>query len=166
MESHASAGRAGSIATIAIICVAPNDDKSILYDSNDTTQEMQREDRAENRNGIMNNLNAQTVNQEPSDRRRGERFAGPFDGCRIGMLETPLSIFDLSRGGCFVNSMFDETPGVRFTMKIQLPPIGVITLQAETLYGRSGFGFAVRFVDMDDETGSVLDLALEHLHDG
>jgi hypothetical protein len=130
-----------------------------------------REDRAARGKGeepepMMSNVNAQAVEEEASDRRRDERFAGPFDGCRVGMLETPLSIFDLSRGGCFVNSMFDETPGVQFKMKIQLPRVGVITLKAETLYGRSGFGFAVRFVDIDDETGSILDQALEHLQDG
>jgi hypothetical protein len=114
----------------------------------------------------MINLNAQSDEQTASDRRRDERFAGPFDGFRVGLLETPLSIFDLSRGGCFVNSMYDQTPGVRFTMKIQLPNVGVITLKAETLYLRSGFGFAVRFVEMDDETMGILDQALEHLQDG
>jgi hypothetical protein len=39
-------------------------------------------------------------------------------------------------------------------------------LKAETLYLRSGFGFAVRFLDMDDETASTLDQALEQLQDG
>jgi len=81
------------------------------------------------------------------------------------MLDTPLSIFDLSQGGCFVNSMHEQTPGVRFTMKIQLPHVGVITLKAETLYLRSGFGFAVRFVDVDDETANLLEQALERLQD-
>ena len=107
---------------------------------------------------------ASSANEE-RDRRRNERFAGPFDGLRIGMLDTPLSIFDLSQGGCFVNSMHEQTPGVRFTMKIDLPHVGVITLLAETLYLRSGFGFAVRFVDVDDETASLLEQALERLQD-
>jgi hypothetical protein len=115
----------------------------------------------------MNNVNVQThEDQAARDRRRDERFAGPFEGLRIGALETPLSIFDLSRGGCFVNSMYDQTPGVRFIMKIELPRVGVITLKAETLYLRSGFGFAVRFVETDDETASLLDQALEQLQDG
>jgi hypothetical protein len=115
----------------------------------------------------MDNVNVQSHDDQTArDRRRNERFAGPFDGFRVGLLETPLNIFDLSRGGCFVNSMHDQTPGVRFTMKIQLPRVGVITLRAETLYLRSGFGFAVRFVDMDDETESLLDQALEQLQDG
>jgi hypothetical protein len=125
-----------------------------------------RDRRVEEPERTMINLNAQTDDESGSDRRRDERFAGPFDGCRVGLLETPLSIFDLSRGGCFVNSMHDQTPGVRFTMKIQLPNVGLIKLKAETLYLRSGFGFAVRFVDLDDETASILDQALEQLQDG
>ena len=102
---------------------------------------------------------------EGRDRRQDERIAGPFDGCRVGVLDTPLSIFDLSRGGCFVNSMHEQASGVRFTMKLQLPRVGVIALKAETLYLRSGFGFAVRFVDLDDETASLLDQALDQLQD-
>jgi hypothetical protein len=113
----------------------------------------------------MINVETTQPSSEARDRRRAERFAGPFDGCRVGALETPLSIFDFSRGGCFVNSMHEQTSGVRFTMKIQLPHVGTITLTAETLYLRSGFGFAVRFVDVDDETASLLDLALEQLLD-
>ena len=128
-------------------------------------RESGRDRRVEEPERTMINLNAQTE-EAASDRRRHERVAGPFDGCRIGMLETPLSIFDLSRGGCFVNSMYDQTPGVRFEMKLQLPRVGAITLKAETLYLRSGFGFAVRFVDVDDETASILDQALEQLQDG
>ena len=113
----------------------------------------------------MMNFETTQASTEARDRRRNERFTGPFDGFRVGQLETPLSIFDLSRGGCFVNSMHDQTPGVRFTMKIQLPRVGTISLTAETLYLRSGFGFAVRFVDVDDETASLLDKALDRLQD-
>jgi len=113
----------------------------------------------------MINFETTQASNEGRDRRRNERFAGPFDGCRVGKLETPLSIFDLSRGGCFVNSMHDQTPGVRFTMNIELPRVGTINLKAETLYARSGFGFAVRFVDVDDETANLLDQALDQLQD-
>ena len=113
----------------------------------------------------MINFETTQASDEARDRRRNERFAGPFDGFRLGKLETPLSIFDLSRGGCFVNSMHDQTPGVRFSLKIQLPHVGTISLKAETLYARSGFGFAVRFVDVDDETAGLLDQALDTLQD-
>jgi hypothetical protein len=114
---------------------------------------------------MIDNIATQSAADANSDRRRDERFAGPFDGFRVGLLETPLSLFDLSRGGCFVNSMHDQTPGVRFVMKIELPSVGTVTLKAETLYGRSGFGFAVRFVDINEETASCLDQAPDRLRD-
>jgi hypothetical protein len=38
------------------------------------------------------------------DRRHYDRVAGPFDGRRVGALETPVRIYDLSEGGCFINA--------------------------------------------------------------
>ncbi len=98
-----------------------------------------------------------------SNRRQHERIVGPFDGTRAGALETPLRIFDLSRGGCFVISMHAQTAGTRFTMQIAIPEIGPITLNAETVYSRDEFGFAVRFVDLDNASANALDNALRHL---
>ena len=102
---------------------------------------------------------------EARDRRRNERFTGPFDGFRVDVLETPLSIFDLSVGGCFVNSSHEQEPGVRFQMKIDLPRVGWVRLTAETLYARPGYGFAVQFVDVDESTVSRLEQGLYQLLD-
>jgi hypothetical protein len=99
------------------------------------------------------------------DRRQHDRVPGPFDGSRVGALETPLRIFDLSRGGCFVNSMHEQKPGIRFTMRIELPYVGQITVKAVTLYLRPGFGYAMQFVDMNEETAGRLEEALGQLQD-
>ena len=99
------------------------------------------------------------------DRRQHDRFPGPFDGYRVGALETPLRIFDLSRGGCFVNAMHEQRPGVSFVMKIELPYVGQITVKAVTLYRRPEFGFAMQFVEMSDETASRLEEALGQLQE-
>lgn len=112
---------------------------------------------------MIENVTTQTLAEATLDRRRHIRLAGPFDGFRVGALETPLNIFDLSRGGCFVNATHEQRTGIRFVMKIDLPYVGLIRLKAETLHRRSGFGFAVRFVDVDDETASRLDEVLEQL---
>ncbi len=85
-------------------------------------------------------------------RRRHDRVAGPFDGVRIGLLETPIRIYDLSLGGCFVNSVHEQREGSRVQLKIELPNEGSIVVDAETLYRRQGFGFAVRFVSLKLET--------------
>lgn len=96
-------------------------------------------------------------------RRATHRVTGPFDGCRLGLIETPLLIYDLSEGGCFVNSLYDTPVGQRLSLKLTLPYEGVVTLKAETVYARPGFGFAVRFVDLSDETLACLRSALDKL---
>ncbi len=111
---------------------------------------------------IQNDL---TTEADARERRRNERFTGPFDGFRVDVIETPLSIFDLSLGGCFVNSSHEQEPGVRFQMKIDLPRVGWVRLTAETLYARPGYGFAVQFVDVDESTASRLEQGLNQLLD-
>jgi hypothetical protein len=98
------------------------------------------------------------------NRRRHLRIPGPFDGMRVGFLPTPLQIFDLSLGGCFVNSLHDQQEGVVFNLRIDLPQEGWIALKAETLYRRDG-GYAVRFLGMTDVTRKRLERALENWRD-
>jgi hypothetical protein len=98
---------------------------------------------------------------EPADsRRKYTRVHGPFDGLRVGALETPVQLYDLSRGGCFINSTHQQKPGVRLHLKIELPYEGWIAVRAETLDRRSEFGFAVRFVDVTDDALARLDRAM------
>jgi len=114
---------------------------------------------------MLQNTTPQSTGLVGRDRRKNDRYAGPFDGFRVDVIETPLSIFDLSRGGCFINSIHEQTAGVRFQMKIDLPRVGWVRLTAETLYARIGYGFAVQFVDVDDRTAARLDQGLEQLID-
>jgi hypothetical protein len=88
---------------------------------------------------------------------------GPFDGYRVGVLDTPLLIYNLSEGGCFVNSLYDTPVGQRLVLRISLPNEGIVTINAETVYVQPGFGFAVRFVDVSDETRAILGLSLDKL---
>jgi hypothetical protein len=97
------------------------------------------------------------------DRRQYDRVSGPFDARRIGILTTPLRIYDLSEGGCFVNSMHEQQPGIAFTLEIDLPYAGTLTFRAETIYRKPEFGFAVRFIGVSDETAAQLHDALERL---
>ena len=95
-----------------------------------------------------------------SERRHHIRIAGPFDGRRLGLLETRVRIYDLSEGGCFVNSLHEQQPGVACVLEIDLPREGTVRVNAETLYLTPGFGFAVRFTEMDDESSTRLRRAL------
>jgi PilZ domain len=106
-----------------------------------------------------------SVDVATEDRRASERVPGPFDAWRIGFLETPVRIFDISLGGCFVHAMHEQERGVVVMLNVQMPNEGWIELKAETLYRRPGFGFAVKFVDMTPETEARLARALDALND-
>ena len=97
------------------------------------------------------------------DRRASERVPGPFDAWRVGILETPVRLFDISLGGCFVHAMHEQERGVVVMLKVQLPEAGWLELKAETLYRRPGFGFGVRFIDTPPETQARLARALEYV---
>jgi PilZ domain-containing protein len=95
-----------------------------------------------------------------TDLRRHVRVPGPFDGVRVGLLETPIRVYDLSEGGCFISSLQDTASGQILVIRIQLPQEGRITLKAEALYGRPGFGYAVRFVEVADHVQASLNRVL------
>ena len=96
------------------------------------------------------------------EHRQHARILGPFDGSRGNVIEMPVQIYDLSLGGCFVNSMYDSPPvGRAFKMTIDLPGAEGLVLRAETVYSRPGFGYAVRFLEMSDETTASLRRAME-----
>jgi PilZ domain-containing protein len=96
-------------------------------------------------------------------RRLSPRVAGPFDGRRCGALTVPLRIHDLSLGGCLIESHYEATTGRRIKLEIELPYVGWITVFAEILYLRENFGFAVEFVDIDDEVRDRLEGVIDRL---
>jgi uncharacterized OsmC-like protein len=100
--------------------------------------------------------------RQPS-RRCDLRVAGPFGGRRVGPLPTPLRIHDLSLGGCLVECYYDVAAGRRLTVQIELPGEGWITVDAETLYLRANFGFAVRFVNLSDANRRRIERTIERL---
>jgi hypothetical protein len=97
------------------------------------------------------------------NQRRHQRVVGPFDGRRLGLLEQPVQIYDLSEGGCFVNSMHEQEPGIRILLEIDLPSEGSIQIHALTLYQKPDFGFAVRFVGVSADAMDRLTRALDKL---
>jgi hypothetical protein len=97
------------------------------------------------------------------DQRAAPRIRGPFDGWRLSALDTPVRIFDISMGGCFVNSVHHQSPGREVTLKIELPLEEPITVKALTLDQRSDLGYAVRFVQIEPEDAVRLERALRRL---
>jgi len=78
--------------------------------------------------------------------------SGPFEARRLGALEFPLSIHDLSLGGCLIESYHEVPIGRRIQLEIDLPGEGWVALQAEALYLRENYGFGAKFVDVDEQT--------------
>jgi hypothetical protein len=68
-----------------------------------------------------------------SERRRYVRIIGPFDAYRVGLMDSPVTLYDLSEGGCFVN--FTNAPpaaGRHLVLKINVPQEGWICLSTIT----------------------------------
>jgi CheY-like chemotaxis protein len=92
-----------------------------------------------------------------NEQRRHVRIAGPFHGLRIGLIDAPVTIYDLSEGGCFVNCLTaPPEPGRSLVLKIDLPEEGWICLKAEVKYAKPEFGFAVSFVDVPTDAADRL----------
>ena len=96
-------------------------------------------------------------------KRSGPRVAGPFEARRLGALELPLRIHDLSLGGCLIELYHEVAVGRRFQLEIDLPAEGWVPLEAETLYLRENFGYAVKFVEMAEEARVKLARAVVQL---
>jgi len=97
------------------------------------------------------------------NKRAHPRVGGPFDGWRLGLLDTPVSIFDLSIGGCFVNATLPQQPGQEIKLKIDVPDEGWIRVKALTLNLHRELGFAVRFVEISEVDSRRLDRAIRRL---
>ena len=97
------------------------------------------------------------------ENRLDPRVAGPFEGRRVDLLTTPLRIHDLSRSGCLIQWYHEQTPGRRFTLEVELPDVGWLRFEAEPVYNRSDYGFAVKFVDVPPETMAKLDRVIDVL---
>jgi hypothetical protein len=98
------------------------------------------------------------------NRRRDVRVLGPFDGTRPGLFDLPLQIYDLSIGGCFINSVHDAPrQGQVFPIHIELPNGETVVAKGETAYVRPGFGYGVKFCQISDDHRARLHSALEEM---
>lgn len=99
-----------------------------------------------------------------NDRRKHVRILGPFDGSRPGLVDMPLHIYDLSVGGCFVNSIHQAPHrGQAFLIRIDLPTGETLVAKGETAFVRPGFGYGVKFCELTEENRLRLENAIEML---
>ena len=100
---------------------------------------------------------------DPKSRRKSPRVLGPFDGTRGAMLPVAIRIHDLSIGGCLIQCFHEEPVGRRVKIAVELPYEGWVTLDAEILYARPDYGYAVKWVDMPAETHAKLERVINRL---
>jgi hypothetical protein len=101
------------------------------------------------------------ASDDKSGHRRAPRVPGPFEGRQIGESTVDIRIHALSVVGCLIQSAHDVPVGRQITVEIDLPYEGTVTLEAERVNTRRGYGFAVQFVSMTDEVRAALERVIE-----
>ena len=99
-----------------------------------------------------------------SNARRYVRAVGPFDAYYLGSRKTPVRVFNLNLGGCFV-SFTQEQPDsatTSFVLTIELPDEGAVTVLCQKVY-RDPSGFGVRFIDLDENDSKRVASAVERM---
>jgi hypothetical protein len=98
-----------------------------------------------------------------SERRSHRRVRGPFDGVRMGLLEFDVSIYDLSVGGCLVDSRMEIRTEQPIRLRIALPDGNSVTVRGLVTVPPRDVGYAVRFLDLDEATREAIERALDHV---
>ena len=93
--------------------------------------------------------------------RRAPRVPGPFEGRQKGETPVAIRIYGLSAVGCLIQSAHDVPVGRQITLEIDLPFEGTVTLEAESVNTRPGYGFGVTFVNLTDEVRETLETLIE-----
>jgi hypothetical protein len=81
--------------------------------------------------------------------------------CSSGKRDVRIS--DLSRGGCYIDSIATVQEGEIVSFDIVVPPGVRLKFQGEVAYIVSGMGFGVRFVSMNDEKQDFVDGIIKSL---
>ena len=105
----------------------------------------------------------EAVETSGADARVHPRVRGPFDGLRIGVIDTPVSVYDLSEGGCFVTCPLPQPTGAEIDLKIELPGEGWIAAKGRAIREFAEFGFALEFIDMEADDRARLGRVLDRL---
>ena len=98
-----------------------------------------------------------------ADRRRFFRICHSFEGRRRGILTVPIRIYDLSLGGCLIESRYPERRGRRLEIDIDLPWEGWTTVDAEIVNIRPEYGYGVQFVDLPEAIRRRLDRVIKRI---
>jgi len=101
--------------------------------------------------------------QTPEERRAHRRVRGPFDAVRMGLLEFQVRVYDLSAGGCLIDSPTPITTEQPIRLRLALPDGNFAIVRGQVTLPLRDVGYAVRFIDLDEATRRRIEQALEHV---
>ena len=98
------------------------------------------------------------------DRRIHPRVSGPFEATWMTDTgEVAVALSDLSEGGCFVEHTGGTQPGERLSLRIRLPHHDHVFVAGEVLSADPGRGWAVRFINLEDDQRRILKRVVQSL---
>ena len=100
--------------------------------------------------------------EHSADQRAHRRIRGPFDAVRAGLLEFKLRLYDLSAGGCLVDSVTVVTTERAIQLRLDLPDGHSVTVCARIVLPPRDIGYAVRFVDLDAPAREMIERSLDY----
>ena len=81
---------------------------------------------------------------------------------RVGPLEFKLRLYDLSVGGCLIDSLTAVTAQHPVRLRITLPDGNTVTVRGQVVLPPRDIGYAVRFIDLDARTREMIEQALDY----
>ena len=100
--------------------------------------------------------------EKETEQRAHHRIRGPFDAVRLGLMEFKLRLYDLSAGGCLVDSTTVVTTERAIQLRVDLPDGNSVTAWARIMLPPRDIGYALRFMDLDAETRAMIERGLDH----
>jgi hypothetical protein len=89
------------------------------------------------------------------------RARGPFSGYRMGAIDVPLLVRDLSLHGCLIELAEPVVLGRRITLQVHIPGEGWIAVRASLLRVRGSSWFAATFLSLDQTAREKLTRGIE-----
>jgi PilZ domain-containing protein len=102
------------------------------------------------------------IPEEGENQRQHRRIRGPFDAVRVGLLEFKLRLYDLSVGGCLIDSLTAATAQHPIRLRITLPDGNTVAVRGLIVPPPRDIGYAVRFIDLDARTSEMIERALDY----
>ena len=113
--------------------------------------------------GTDEELEPMDAPERSQERRAHRRVRGPFDAVRMGLLEFKVRVYDLSAGGCLIDSPTPITTEHPIRLRIALPDGNFVIVRGEVTLPLRDVGYAVRFIDLDQSTRHRIEQALEYV---